>query len=85
MNNPTQREPAVKDVESREELIYLLSRAAELEHGHTEEADEKRKGHRLRPKNEGCEPDGVDGDKADQRAMRQPPHPEPANKPRVEE
>ncbi|MFS2186766.1 ferritin-like domain-containing protein [Mucilaginibacter sp. Mucisp84] len=33
MNNPTHRESVVKDVESREELIYLLSRASELEHG----------------------------------------------------
>jgi hypothetical protein len=33
MNNSTQLKPAVKEVESREELIYLLSRASELEHG----------------------------------------------------
>ncbi|WP_429398193.1 ferritin-like domain-containing protein [Mucilaginibacter lappiensis] len=33
MNNPTQNVPVLKEVESREELIYLLSRASELEHG----------------------------------------------------
>ena len=33
MNNQTQKESEVKEVQTREELIYLLSRAAELEHG----------------------------------------------------
>jgi len=33
MSNTIQREHAIKEVESREELIYLLSRASELEHG----------------------------------------------------
>jgi hypothetical protein len=33
MNNSNQGETAIKAVDTREELIYLLSRAAELEHG----------------------------------------------------
>jgi hypothetical protein len=33
MSNTIQREQATKEVKSREELIYLLSRASELEHG----------------------------------------------------
>jgi len=33
MSNTIQRKQATKEVESREELIYLLSRASELEHG----------------------------------------------------